>query len=90
MFCWLRLSVSIVVVALAALPFAHAKSGVVHLQNRYNSQHISSLPAEVQNAIAHYATMRRASSGRPFLRRLFPKGRPHVDPAALRTLQLSQ
>ena len=57
MFCWLRLSVSIVVVALAALPFAHAKSGVVHLQNRYDSQHVSSLPAEVQNAIARYARL---------------------------------
>jgi hypothetical protein len=57
MFCCLRLSVSIVVVALAALPFAHAKSGVVHLQNRYDSQHVSSLPTEVQNAIARYARL---------------------------------
>jgi hypothetical protein len=30
---------------------------VLHLVNRYNSQNVSSLPADVQNAIAHYARL---------------------------------
>jgi hypothetical protein len=54
---WLRLAAGTAVVALAALPFAHAKSGGVHLEDRYNPQHISSLPAEIQNAIARYARL---------------------------------